>query len=338
MKHQLLPLREQVIVITGASSGLGLVTAKRAASRSARVVLAAHNENDLRAGCDAIRQEGGRAIYVVADVSNADDVRKIGDTAAAEFGQIDTWVNNAAVSTYGKTYEIPLEDMRRQMDVSFWGQVYGSREAVRHLRQRGGALVNVASGVADRAIPLLGMYCAAKQALKAFSDALRMELENDGVPISVSLVKPASIDTPFYDKAKTFIGVDPRPIPPVYAPEIVADVILRCAEKPTREMIAGGAAELMNLARLAPRVADRYMEKRLFRQQRTSQAASPDRPANLYRPLPYDGGERRRNWKGRTKETSALTWAEMRPAATVAGLVALMVGAFPIANRVSPFE
>ena len=156
------------------------------------MVLAARNENDLRAGCDAIRQEGGRAIYVVADVSNADDVRKIGDTAAAEFGQIDTWVNNAAVSTYGKTYEIPLEDMRRQMDVSFWGQVYGSREAVRHLRQRGGALVNVASGVADRAIPLLGMYCAAKQALKAFSDALRMELENDGVPISVSLVKPAS--------------------------------------------------------------------------------------------------------------------------------------------------
>ena len=124
----------------------------------------------------------------------------------------------------------------------------------------------------------------------------------------------------------------------MYAPEIAADVILRCAEKPTREIIAGGAAELMHLARLAPRVADHYMEKTLFRQQRTSQAASPDRPANLYRPVPYDGGERGRNWKGRTKETSALTWAEMRPAATVAGLVALIFGAFAIANRVSPFE
>ena len=338
MKYQLLPLREQVIVITGSSSGIGLVTAKRAASRGARVVLAARNENDLRAACDAIRRDGGRAIYVVADVSNPDDVKKIGDTAAAEFGQIDTWVNNAAVSTYGKTFEIPLEDMRRQMDVSFWGQVYGSREAVRHLRQRGGALVNVASGVADRAIPLQGMYCAAKHALKAFSDTLRMELENDGAPISVSLVKPASIDTPFYEKAKTFIGVEPRPIPPVYAPEIVADVILRCAEKPTREMIAGGAAELMNLARLAPRVADHYMEKTLFKQQRTSEPASVNRPANLYRPVAYDGGERGRNWKGRTKETSALTWAAMRPAATVAGLVVLMFGAFAIANRVSPFE
>jgi NAD(P)-dependent dehydrogenase (short-subunit alcohol dehydrogenase family) len=287
MKYHLLPLREQVIVITGASSGIGLVTAKRAASRGARVVLAARNEEDLRTACDDIRREGGRAIYVVADVSVPNDVKRIGETAIAEFGHIDTWVNNAAGSMYGKTFEIPIEDMRRQMDVNFWGQVYGSREAVRHLRERGGALVNVASGLADRAIPLQGIYCAAKHAEKAFTDTLRMEVEADGIPISVSLVKPASIDTPFYEKAKTFIGVEPQPIPPVYAPEIAANVILRCAEKPTREIIAGGAAELISLSRVAPRVA-----------------AS----------------------------------AQMRPAAAVAGLVALMFGAFAIANRVSPFE
>ena len=245
MKHQLLPLREQVIVITGASSGIGLVTAKRAASRGARVVLAARNEHDLRAACEAIRRDGGRAVYVAADVANPNDVKIIGETAITEFGRIDSWVNNAAVSMYGKTFEIPIEDMRRQMDVNFWGQVYGSREAVRLMRNRGGALVNVASGLADLAIPLQGMECAAKHAEKAFTDTLRMELEADGIPISVSLVKPA------------------------------ADMILRYAEKPTREMIAGGAAEVMNLA---------------------------------------------------------------RPAATVAGLVALMFGAFAIANRVSPFE
>jgi NAD(P)-dependent dehydrogenase (short-subunit alcohol dehydrogenase family) len=338
MKPQLLPIGEQIIVITGASSGIGLVTAKRAARRGACVVLAARNENDLHAACDEIRRDGGRAMYVVADVSNASDVAKIGDAAVAEFGRIDTWVNNAAVSMYGKVYELPMDDMRRQMDVNFWGQVYGSREAVRHLRVRGGAIVNVASGLADRAVPLQGIYCAAKHGVKAYTDTLRMELEKDGIPISVSLVKPASIDTPFFEKAKTFLGVEPQPIPPVYAPEIAADVILRCAERPTREIVAGGAAELIKLARLAPRVADLYMEKALFTQQRTSEPASPDRPANLYHPVAHDGGERGRTWKGRTKETSAVTWAEMRPAATVAGLVALIIGALAIANRVSPFD
>ena len=338
MKYQLLPLSEQVMVITGASSGIGLVAAKRAAHRGARVVLAARNENDLRSACDEIRRDGGRAIYVVADVSSHDDVKKIGEAAINAFGRIDTWVNNAAVSMYGKTFEIPIEDMRRQMDVNFWGEVYGSREAVRHLRTRGGALINVASGLADRAIPLQGIYCAAKHAIKAFTDSLRMELEKDGIPVSVSLVKPASIDTPFFEKAKTYIGVEPQPIPPVYAPEVAADVILRCAEKPTREVFAGGAAELIKLARLAPRVADLYMEKMLFKQQRTEEAASPERPANLYHHVTHDGGERGRTWKGRTKETSALTWAEMRPVAAVAGLAALALGALAIANRVSPFE
>ena len=337
MKQQLLPLREQVVVITGASSGIGLVTARRAAARGARVVLAARNEGDLRSGCDDIRREGGRAVYVVADVSDPQDVRRIADAAIAEFGRIDTWVNNAAVSMYGEIMELRLDDMRRQMDVNFWGQVYGSRAAVTRMRGHGGALINVASALADRAIPLQGVYCAAKHAIKAFTDSLRMELEAAGVPISVSLVKPASIDTPFFEKAKTYLDVEPQPVPPVYAPEIAADVILRCAEKPTREIIAGGAAERLRLAQLFPGVADKFMERNLFDQQRTSEPTG-HRPDNLYGPVTHDGGERGRTWHGRTKETSVLTWAAMRPAAAVAGLVALMVGAIAIANRVSPFE
>ncbi|HZA34874.1 MAG TPA: SDR family oxidoreductase, partial [Vicinamibacterales bacterium] len=212
MKIRLLPLRDQVMVITGASSGIGLVTARQAAGAGARVVLAARNGRDLERAVASIRARGGRAIHVVADVADPLQVEEIAAAATREFGRIDTWVNNAAVSMYGRIMELPIDDMRRQMDVNYWGQVYGSRTAVRHLRERGGALINVASALSDRAIPLQANYCAAKHAVKAFTDALRMELEEEGVPIAVTLVKPASIDTPFFDKARTYLGVEPQPV------------------------------------------------------------------------------------------------------------------------------
>src|SRR5688572_21604511 len=270
MKIPLLPLHEQVIVITGASSGIGLVTAKQAGQRGARVVLVARNGNDLDRAVEHIRGQGGRAIQVVADVAEPKQMERIAAAAVAEFGRIDTWVNNAAVSMYGRITELSIEDMRRQMDVNYWGQVYGSRVAVQHLRQRGGALINVASALADRAIPLQGNYCAAKHALKALTDALRMELEEEGVPISVTLLKPASIDTPFFEKARTYLDVEPQPVPPVYAPEVVADAILESAQRPVRELIAGGAGAKLSAARFVPRLADRYMERWTFAGQRTS--------------------------------------------------------------------
>lgn len=162
MKIPLLPLHEQVIVITGASSGIGLVTARQAARRGARVVVVARNEHDLERAVANIRRSGGRAVHVVADVSDPEQVERVAAAAVAEFGRIDAWVNNAAVSMYGRIMDLSIEDMRRQMDVNYWGQVYGSRVAVQHLRARGGALINVASALADRAIPLQGNYCAAK--------------------------------------------------------------------------------------------------------------------------------------------------------------------------------
>ena len=322
MKFLLLPICEQVVVITGASSGIGLVTATEAADRGARVVLAARNEHDLQAAVDRSRAKGGRAIHVAADVSDPQQVERIADAAVSEFGRIDTWVNNAAVSVYGRVVELPIEDLRRQMDVNYWGPVYGSRVVVRHLRERGGALINVASALSDRAIPLQGNYCAAKHALKAFSDALRMELEEEGVPISVTLVKPASIDTPFFDKAKTYLGVEPQPVPPVYAPEVVAEVILAAAQRPVREIFAGGAGAKLSAARFAPRLADKYMERWTFADQRTDTPAMPDRPHNLYAPVAHDGGERGRNWRGHTRASSIYTTAVLHPAVT-AGALAL---------------
>jgi NAD(P)-dependent dehydrogenase (short-subunit alcohol dehydrogenase family) len=324
MKVQLLPIDEQVIVITGASSGIGLVTAKHAASQGASVVLTSRNEDDLAQALSEIRRSGGRAIRVVADVADPPQVDAIAETAIREFGRIDTWVNNAAVSMYGRITELPIEDMRRQMDVNYWGQVYGSRVAVKHLRTRGGALINVGSAVSDRAIPLQGNYCAAKHALKAFTDTLRMELEEEGVPISVTLVKPASIDTPFFDKAKTYLGVEPQPVPPVYAPEVVCEVILQAAQRPIRELIAGGAAAKLSAARFAPRLADKYMERWTFGSQGTDKPAGPGRADNLYAPVARDGGERGANWEGHTRRSSMYTKAMLHPAAA-AGVFAAAV-------------
>src|SRR5687768_6085609 len=319
MDIRLKPLRDQVMVITGASSGIGLVTAKHAAHEGARVVLAARNESALRDAVDAIRDGGGRAIHVVADVADPGQVERLADAAVAEFGRIDTWVNNAAVSMYGRITDLSIEDMRRQMDVNYWGQVYGSRAAVSRMRRSGGALVNVGSALSDRAIPLQGNYCAAKHALKAFTDALRMELEEAQVPISVTLVKPASIDTPFFEKARTYFDVEPQPVPPVYAPEVVADVILHAAQQPLRELIAGGAGAKLSAARFAPRIADRYIERTTFESQKTGIPVD-GRADNLYQPVADDGEERGRTWRGHTRETSLYTKAFLHPKAAAAAV------------------
>jgi NAD(P)-dependent dehydrogenase (short-subunit alcohol dehydrogenase family) len=325
MKMNLLPVREQTIVVTGASSGIGLVTARHAARQGARVVLAARNEVDLQQAVDEIRHDGGRAIHVVTDVADPEQVEALAARATAEFGSIDTWVNNAAVSLYGRVMEVPVADFRRQMDVNYWGQVYGCRAAVGRMRERGGALINVASALSDRAIPLQGNYCAAKHAIKAFTDALRMELEDEGVPISVTLVKPASIDTPFFEKARTYLGVEPQPVPPVYAPEVVADVILTAAQQPIRELIAGGAGAKLSLARFAPRLADRYMERWTFKGQATDRPLN-GRPDNLYAPVQSDGGERGHTWEGHTRESSLYTALMLRPARAAAVCAALALG------------
>jgi short-subunit dehydrogenase len=331
MTIRLKPLRDQAIVITGASSGIGLVTAKKAGRAGAAVVLAARNEHDLRDAVAEIRRFGGRAIHVVADVSNPHEVESIAAAAVGAFGRIDTWVNIAGVAVYGRIMELPLEEMRQQFDINYWGVVHGSRVAVPYLRLDGGALINVGSAVSDRAIPLQGNYSAAKHAIKGFTDALRMELDDAGAPISVTLIKPSSIDTPFFDKARSHLGVEPQPVPPVYAPDLVADAILAAAQRPVRDVIVGGSGRLLSMSSLAPRAADAYMERSLFDSQKTDKPVF-GRADNLFAPVAHDGGERGRNWQGRTIRRSASTAAALHPRAAAGLLTA--AAAFAIAAYV----
>jgi NAD(P)-dependent dehydrogenase (short-subunit alcohol dehydrogenase family) len=305
-------LEDQVIVITGGTSGIGLATAKRAAKRGARVVLCSRNEPELRETVGSIEAAGGVARSVVADVANQEDVERLAATAIEAFGTIDTWVNNAGVSFYGHLTEVAIEDMRRLFEVNFWGTVYGARAAVSRLRGSGGALINIGSIVSDRAIPLQGAYSASKHAVKGLTDALRMELEEEGAPISVTLIKPSAIDTPYFQHAKNYMAVEPKPPAPVYAPEVVANAILRAAEHPVRDITIGGGGRLISaLGTALPRLTDFYMERAMFESQRTDIPAG-ERADNLYVHSPEEGMERG-GYRGHVMQSSAYTRAALSP-------------------------
>jgi short-subunit dehydrogenase len=309
-KRRLKPLKDQVIVITGASSGIGLATARLAARHGARVVMAARNEQDLKDAAAEICANGGRAIAVAADVSDEAAVARLGEAALLEFGTVDTWVNNAGLSIYGKLTDIPLADKRKLFDINFWGVVHGCRTAVRLMKHRGGVLINIGSEVSDIAIPLQGIYSASKHAVKGYTDALRMELEHDRIPVAVTLVKPSAINTPYPEHARNYLedGVPALP-PPVYAPEVVAEAILRCAERPVRDVIVGGAGRVqVALGNLAPRLTDVYMERMMFSQQKSYDRTQP-REGNLDRPQP--DGRASGPYRGHVMRSSLYTKAAL---------------------------
>src|SRR5215213_10254852 len=292
MKLKMKSLKDQVVVITGASSGIGLTTAEIAAKRGAAVVLAARSEAELVDAVARIRARGGRATSVAADVADEGQVMQIARTAMLEYGRIDTWVNNAGLGMYGRLVDQPIEEKRKLFEINFWGVVYGCKVAVEHMRVKGGTIINVGSEVSDRAVPLLGIYSASKHAVRAYNDTLRMELEHDGIPIWVSLVKPGPIDTPFPQHAVNYMEREPKHQAPVYTPEEVAYAILKCAEKPIREVTVGGGPPLqLALAALAPRLADLIMERQIWdAMQRDEPPTSGD---SLDRPSGEDYGKRR---------------------------------------------
>lgn len=279
-------LSDQVIVITGATSGIGLTTARQAAQKGARLVLVARNEGALKPLVEELTNEGHEAIYVVADVGKAEDVKKVAKAATDKFGHVDTWINNAGVTIFGRLEEVSEEDSRRLFDTNFWGVVHGSLQAAKLMKGRGGAIINLGSEVSDTAIPLQGMYSASKHAIKGFTDALRMELDQDNSGISVTLVKPGSIDTMYVDHAKNYLEVEPSLPPPIYSPDLVADAILFAAENPRRDIYVGAAARLMSTsAYYMPRVVDKVMERLMFNLQMTDQPKAEHRKDALHTPM-----------------------------------------------------
>jgi short-subunit dehydrogenase len=244
---RLKPLDQQVMLITGASSGIGLVTAREAASRGATVMLVARDEEVLREVVDEIERKGGMAAYAVADVGNLDEVQAAAAKAVSRFGRIDTWINNAGVAIYAKLLDTPMDEHERLFRTNYFGAVHGALTAVEHLRTDGGALITVASIAADIPSPIMGAYAASKHAIKGFIHSLRIETIADGLPISVTLIKPSGIDTPIAQHAANHVEGEALIPVPVYDPSIVATAILDAAEHPRRDVTVGGGGKLQTL-------------------------------------------------------------------------------------------
>jgi short-subunit dehydrogenase len=334
MKPRLKPLHEQVIVLTGATSGIGLATARMAAERGATLVLVARNADALRKLTAELGANGATASWVAADVGDERQVQYVAEDAIRRFGGFDAWINDAGVSIYGTLSEVETRDMRRLFDTNFWGLVYGSLAAVRHFRERGGGkLVNLGSVLSDRAIPMQGIYSASKHAVAGFTEALRSELDGERLPVSITLIKPSAIDTPYKEHAKNYLQHAPTNPPPVYAPRVVARAILHALEHDVRDLVVGGGGRAITAAaEAAPRTADRVMGRTMPFFQETDDPAGP-RDANAL----YEAGDdalRERSEYPFVLKRSAYTRAKMYPKTTLGLLLgAGVVAAGVLASR-----
>jgi NAD(P)-dependent dehydrogenase (short-subunit alcohol dehydrogenase family) len=255
------PLPEQTVVVVGASSGIGRATALAFAAEGARVVVAARGVDDLASLVEEIQEQGGNALAVPTDVADPQQLHDLATQAVGRYGGIDTWVNAAAVTVYGRVEEISVEEYERVLQVNTMGQVHGARAALPHLRARGGGvLIGIASVESYRSVPLHAPYTMSKFALRAFYDTLRMELAEEGAPIAVTTVLPVGIDTPLFEHSRAHQEQMPKPPPPVYAAEVVAAAVVRAARKPTREVPVGAPALAFILGqRFSPALTDALM-------------------------------------------------------------------------------
>lgn len=286
---QLKPINQQAVAIMGASSGIGRLTALKFAQKGAKVMVSARSEAGLKSLVKEIYQFGGEAEYIVADVSEIEQVKAVVEKTVAGYGRIDTWVNTAATGVIGLFEEITQEEFKRVVDVTLMGQVNGVMAALPYLKQGGGAIICVSSMEGRRSLPLQSPYSTAKHGLEGFLEALRVELQHQNLPISVTSILPAVINTPYYNHIRSKLGVKPTGIPPYYSPHIVADAILYAAEHPTRDLVTGDVGKVLDLLqRVSPKLVDALLLLTAFAGQRTNEPKSEDAPDNLFAPMQDD--------------------------------------------------
>lgn len=317
-------VEDQVIVITGASSGIGLATALMAGKKGATVVVSSRNARELDKTVRAIRAAGGEALAVTADVTSYDDMKDLARKTVRQFGRIDTWVNNAGISIFGPVLDTPLAEAHQLFETNFWGVHYGCLAAIEAMKDSGGVIVNVGSEVSERAVMPQTFYSASKHAVKGYSEGLRTELHKKGFPIRVSLVRPSGIDTPFTQHAVNHLEKGEPSLPSsVYHPDLVAEAILACAETGKRDVFVGGSAKFFKVfEHLAPGLLDYLVEGISEKSERGARLPHTEENEGLMH-APAREGFIRGGHKGRVKTSSAWTSASLNPLKTSLAFVAL---------------
>jgi NADP-dependent 3-hydroxy acid dehydrogenase YdfG len=331
----------RVVVLTGASAGVGRATARMLAQRHARLALLARNEQALAAAVEEVRQAGGEAVAIPTDVADSDQVEAAAGRAEAELGDIDVWINDAMASVFAPVHEIEPDEFRRVTEVTYLGQVYGTMAALRRMRPRDrGTIVNVGSALAYRGIPLQSAYCGAKFGVRGFTDALRTELMHDGSKVKVTMVHLPGLNTTQFGLVRTRLPHTPRPVAPVYQPEVAAEGIVWASEHPERRELWVGGSTVMTIVgnKLAPWLADRYLARTGYKGQQTDRPADEHRRRTDYleRPVPGDHGSHG-TFDDEAKARSPQLWLARHrralAAAGTAGALAAAGGAAALARK-----
>lgn len=317
----------QVVVVTGASAGIGRSIALEFAVNGARVGVLARGAGRLESLCEDIRAIGSQAHAVTVDVADAEAVDDAASEVERVLGPIDVWVNNAMVTVFGRVDDLMPEEVRRVTEVSYLGTVYGTMSALRRMRERNrGAIVQIGSALAYRSIPLQSAYCGAKAAIRGFTDSLRAELIHEQSSIRVSMLQLSGFNTPQFDWARNKMGKKAQPVGAVFEPEVAARAAVRAALEGPRELWVGGSAVRAILVnRVAPAIGDRLVARQAFDQQHTDEPDPPGRPDNLFDTVDWDEGAHGR-FGEKAMSRSAQQWASKHPALVMLGAVALIGG------------